>query len=68
MPTISLNRNQLKKIVQIAVREELRELFEDPDIGLKIRPEVIRRLRRSERHYREGKFVSAEEMARELGL
>jgi hypothetical protein len=64
-----LSVEQFRGLVRESVRQALRELLEDPDAGLALRPAFTRRLRRSLAYLDGGgKTVPAEEMARRLGL
>ena len=60
---------QFEGLIRKTVKQALRELLEDPDAGLVLRPTFVRRLRRSLAYLDGGgKTISAEEMARRLGL
>ena len=64
-----LTAEDLKEIVEQAVEKKLFEFVQDPDRGLKLRPEVRKRLRRSlaaERTANKG--IPASHVARKLGL
>ncbi len=67
--TQKTSNEQLRQFVRDTVKQVLRELLEDPDSGLALRPAFARRLRRSLVHLdRGGKTIPAEEMAQRLGL
>lgn len=60
---------QFRGLVRDTVRQAIRELLEDPDAGLPLRPAFVRRLRRSLAYLDGGgKTLPAAEMARRLGL
>ena len=64
-----LTAEDLKQIVEEAVEKKLYEFVQDPDRGLKLRPEMRKRLRRTlaaERAANKGIPVS--HVARKLGL
>ena len=64
-----LTAEDLKQIVEAAVEKKLYEFVQDPDRGLKLRPEVRKRLRRTlaaERSANKG--TPASQVARKLGL
>ncbi len=60
-----LSLEELKAFIDEAVDRKLEELLSDPDMGLEIKPEVIRRIRKSRRYKT---TTSAEEVAKRLGL
>ncbi|MBC7221586.1 hypothetical protein H5T56_01150 [Candidatus Bipolaricaulota bacterium] len=64
-----LSKEELKILIREAVEEALFELLGDPDQGLKLRPEIEERLRRSLEHLERGEQgIPAEEAAKRLGL
>ena len=68
-PLSRLTAEDLKQIVEEAVEKKLYEFVQDPDRGLKLRPEVRKRLRRTlaaERSTNKG--IPASQVARKLGL
>ncbi len=64
-----LTVDELRGIVQETVREALLEVL-DPDRGLEVREELVEELRESAERVKKGEepLVSAEEVARRLGL
>ncbi len=60
-----LSLEELKAFIDEAVDRKLEELLSDSDMGLEIKPEVIRRIRKSRRYKT---TTSAEEVAKRLGL
>ena len=64
-----MTAEDLKQIVEEAVERKLYEFVQDPDTGLKLRPEVRRRLRNTLRAERKGaKGIPAAQVARRLAL
>lgn len=64
-----LTAEDLKQIVEDAVEKKLYEFVQDPDHGLKLRPEVRKRLQRTlvaERSAKKG--IPASQVAKKLGL
>jgi hypothetical protein len=58
---------QLKMLVQSAVKEALQEIFEDPDVGLELRPEFEERLRQAVTYVTSGgRLLSVEELTDQL--
>lgn len=69
MEVENLSREELKALIREAVEEALVELFGDPDQGLKLRPEVRKRLQSSLKRVQNGEAgVPAEEAAKRAGL
>ena len=70
MKTVSrITAEELKKIIEDAVERKLYEVVTDPDKGLKLRPAVRKRLRKSLNPQRKGeKGIPARQVARKLGL
>jgi len=70
MSTVSeLSIDELKALIEEVVEEKLREMLEDPDEGLMLRPEIEKRLIDSLNEPKESRrTVSAQEVARQLGL
>ena len=68
-PLSHLTAEDLKQIVEEAVEKKLYEFVQDPDHGLKLRPEVRKRLRRTlAAEQRTNKGIPASQVARKLGL
>ena len=64
-----MTAEDLQEIVEEAVEKKLYEFVQDPDKGLRLRPEVRKRLRRSlaaERKVKRG--LPASQVAKKLGL
>jgi hypothetical protein len=69
MQVKDLTVEELKLLIQEAVAETLQALLTDPDEGKELKPEVKQQLRHSlERTQAGERGVSAEEVARKLGL
>ena len=68
-PLSRMTAEDLKNIVEEAVEKKLYEFVQDPDKGLRLRPEVRKRLRRSLVAERKGKRgIPASQAAKKLGL
>jgi alpha-D-ribose 1-methylphosphonate 5-triphosphate synthase subunit PhnG len=68
-PLSRMTAEELKEIVEDAVERKLYEIIEDPDKGLKLKPQVRKRLRSTLKAERKGeKGISAARVAKELGL
>jgi len=68
-PLSRMTAEDLKEIVEEAVEKKLYEFVQDPDKGLRLKPEVRKRLRRTlaaERKEKRGIPVS--QVAKKLGL
>jgi hypothetical protein len=64
-----LTIKELREVIGEVVEEKLRELLQDPDAGLTLRPEVEGRLRKDlQGADSAGGNVSAAELARRRGL
>ena len=64
-----MTAEDLKQIVEEAIEKKLYEIVQDPDAGLRLRPEVRRRLRNTLRAERRGaKGIPAAQVARRLAL
>ncbi len=64
-----LTIEELRTIIQEAVRQSLQEILSDPDLGAELRPEVVNRLRRSlSKSWDEDNTATAEDVAQRLGL
>ena len=66
--TIQIPTQKLNTLIRTAVREELREILDDPDFALSLRPAIIPRLARSSHAKRAGKVHTAQEVIARLGL
>jgi len=60
-----LSLEDLKNFIDKTVDMRLQEHFGDPDVGLEVNQEVIQRIRKSRRNKQ---YISAEELAKRLGL
>lgn len=68
-PLARMTAEDLKAIVEEAVEKKLYEIVQDPDSGLKLRPEVRKRLRRTLAAERKGaRGIPASQVAKKLGL
>jgi len=64
-----VSKEELKEMFREAVEEALLEVFGDPDEGLKLRPEIRERLKRSLERIQQGEIgISAEDVAKQKGL
>jgi hypothetical protein len=64
-----LSIEELRAVIGEVVEEKLREVLNDPDVGLALRPEIQERLRTDLQEPQErGQNVSAAELARRRGL
>jgi len=56
------NQKQLNKLIRQRVIEAIREIFNDPDYGLPLTPETIRRLRKSIKSKKAGRVIHFDEI------
>jgi len=64
-----LSVEELRVVIGEVVEEKLREILNDPDAGLTLRPEVQERLRMDlQEPQEEGQNIPAAELARRRGL
>jgi hypothetical protein len=64
-----LSIEELKAVIREVVEQKLREILQDPDAGLSLRPEVRERLRMDLQEPQEGRQnISAAELAQRRGL
>jgi len=63
-----LSIEELKAVIGDVVEEKLREMFNDPDTNLALRPEIRERLLKDIQDPQQGGNVSAAEVARRRGL
>jgi hypothetical protein len=64
-----LTVEQLTDLIRFAVDQALEDYFGDPDEGLELRPEVIERLKESQKRLRRGeKGIPLEEVAKQMGI
>jgi len=64
-----MTAEDLRQIVEEAVERKLYEIVQDPDTGLKLRPEIRKRLSSTLKSERKGKKgVPAAQVAKKLGL
>ena len=62
-----MTAEDLRQIVEEAVERKLYEIVQDPDTGLKLRPEIRKRLRSTLKSERKGqKGVPAAQVAKKL--
>jgi hypothetical protein len=60
-----LSLEELKAFIDETIDKRIEERFGDPDVGLEVKPEIIKKVR----NIRRGKVIfSAEEVAKHLGL
>ena len=68
-PLSRMTAEDLKEIVEEAVEKKLYEFVQDPDKGLRLRPEVRKRLQRTLAAQRKGKRgLPASQVAKKLRL
>jgi len=68
-PLSRMTAEDLKQIVEEAVEKKLYEFVQDPDRGLRFKPEVRKRLRRTLAAQRtEKRGIPASQVAKKLGL
>jgi hypothetical protein len=69
MQVADLSTDELKALIRETVTQVLAEMLDDPDDGLRVRPEVAQELLRSRQRRRSGvPGVSIEEVAMQLGV
>ena len=68
MPTISINPQKLRVLIQTTVHQELAQILDDPDLGLELRSSVIKRLKRSLESEKAGRLTGIEDVISELKL
>jgi len=69
MQVADLSTDELKTLIRETVTQVLAEIFDDPDEGLVVRPEVEQQLLRSRQRRTSGvSGVSIEEVARQFGV
>jgi hypothetical protein len=62
MAKITIEERKLNNLIRQTVIETVREIFNDPDYGLPLTPETIRRLKKSIKSKRAGRVVALEEI------
>lgn len=65
---MQITTTKLRTFIHTAVREELQDLLQDPDLGLSLRATVGKRLLRSKRSQKEGRIFSADNVIARLQL
>lgn len=64
-----MTEDELKRLVKSSVKQSLREMIDDPDAGLELRPEIIESLLQQEKDFAAGKRgIPLEEVGKRLGL
>ena len=66
--TITMTEQKLRTFIHTAVRQELQELFSDPDFGLSLQPAVERRLLRATKARAPRLLRSADQIINRLKL
>mgnify|MGYP001773605701 CR=1 FL=1 len=56
------NQKQLNKMIFKSVIKTIREILNDPDYGLPLTPETVRRLKKSIRSKKAGRLISFDEI------
>lgn len=67
-PHARAHDHRLLALIHRAVRQEMREILDDPDYGLPLRASIKRRLERSQRSKRAGRVAPLEDVIARLGL
>jgi len=62
IPKALIQEKKIRAIVRQEVAAALREVFSDPDRGLELRPEFVRRSKRSIREMKTGKRIPFEKI------
>lgn len=62
MASTVLRNRKLNNLIRQTIIEVIREIFNDPDYGLPLTPQTIRRLKKSIRSKKEGRIISFEEI------
>ena len=62
MTKIALRNKKINNLVRQTVIETVREVFNDPDYGLPLIPQTIRRLKKSMKSKKAGRVISLEEI------
>lgn len=67
MTTKTMQQRKMSAMVRQQVVEVLREVMSDPDLGLELRPEFVRRLKRSIRDVKAGKIIPLSKIIAKYG-
>ena len=67
MKVADLTVEELKIIIEDIVQEELEQYFGDPDEGLELRPEFVRKLKKSAKHPSKKRYTM-QEVAAKCGI
>lgn len=62
MAEATIQNQKINKFVRQAVIEAIREIFNDPDYGLPLTPQTIRRLKQSIKSKKAGRVTKFEEI------
>jgi len=62
MAKILLQNKKINGIVRRQVIEVIREMLSDPDFGLELKPEFIKRLKKSIKSKKAGKYTSLDKI------
>lgn len=68
MPTITINPERLRVLIQTTVHQELTEILNDPDFGLELKPSFIKRLKQSLKSEQAGRVTDINDVIAELKL
>jgi len=70
MKTVAqMTAEELREVVEEAVEKKLCEIVADPDRGLKLRPEIVKRLKKSLHSQRKReRRIPVDQVTRRLGL
>lgn len=62
MANVILRNRKLNNLIRQTVIETIREIFNDPDYGLPLTIETVRRLKKSIKSKKAGRLISLEEI------
>lgn len=68
MPTITINPEKLRVLIQTTVHQELVSILNDPDFGLELRSSAIKRLKDSLESEKAGRLTEIKDVISELKL
>ena len=64
-----LSVNEFRSLIRDVVIQTLTEIFSDPDIGLELRDDIVKRLQQSLNYVQSGnRTTPAQDVAKRLGL
>lgn len=68
MAKILLQNKKINEIIRRQVIEVMREMLSDPDFGLELRPQFIKRLKKSIKSKKAGKYISLDKILKKYRL